>query len=137
MGSRPPSEPCCRTRGTAAAPGTAQVAGAASGASVSEAHYGQQRWDAFEPRGVRARIASATRGAPLYAEVAPMAVSRSMSSREEKTRGMSLARTSMRTPMTDGKMRAVDGESLSAQSIARHATCSAVNLKLIGGTCKK
>ena len=58
----------------------------------------------------------------LQAEVAPMAVSRSISSRDEKMRGMTLARMSMRTPMTLGKMSAVVGESLSAHSAARQTT---------------
>ena len=42
---------------------------------------------------------------------------------------MNFTLTTISTPMTDGKISAVAGESLSAHSAARHTHCSAVNLK--------
>eukprot|EP00967_Tisochrysis_lutea_P060329 scaffold77164_cov30-Tisochrysis_lutea.AAC.6 len=58
-----------------------------------------------------------------------MAVSSSLSSRLENIRGRSLTRKSMSTPITDGKMSAVDGLNLSAIKPARHAACTAVKRK--------
>lgn len=57
-----------------------------------------------------------------------MAVSSSMSVCGSKNFGINLTRTTIRTPMTEGKMRAVAGESLSAHKPARHAHWRAVNL---------
>ena len=56
-----------------------------------------------------------------------MGVSSSMSSRLEKSFGISLTRRIISKPMTDGKISAVDGESFSAQSDARQRHCIAVN----------